>query len=287
MPQMREGSPSTVAGAPSRSGGSSATPRCTPGRGATGGGAPGWHARRLRKTAQQRRHEPAQRMGACNPPWLPAPQAAGPAGGVGGAGASRWRRVRRPGLTSLPTMASMMQCTSVTRSRRSSGDRTMSSCLPASAAAGARRRQDGRRSGGGSRPAQASAAGWCWPWRRGLHATGAGGEGAGRRAGWRTNFEKVKEVGHRGQQDGAADADRLGQLPLVLLHRSRGGGGGRCGKAHAPVSGVAVGGRCGEAQGGHAMLSLQPACGAGAARHGRHDSAAQRAAAAVTLVQVG
>lgn len=28
MPQMREGSPSTVAGAPSKSGGSSTTPRC-------------------------------------------------------------------------------------------------------------------------------------------------------------------------------------------------------------------------------------------------------------------
>lgn len=40
---------------------------------------------------------------------------------------------QRCALTSRPTMASMMQCTSVTRSRRSSGVRTMSSCLPASA----------------------------------------------------------------------------------------------------------------------------------------------------------
>ena len=38
MPQMREGSPSTVAGAPSKSGGSSTTPRCS----GVGGGEMGW-----------------------------------------------------------------------------------------------------------------------------------------------------------------------------------------------------------------------------------------------------
>lgn len=33
------------------------------------------------------------------------------------------------------------------------------------------------------------------------------------------HLEEVQEVGHRAQQDAATDADGLGQLPLLILHR--------------------------------------------------------------------